>query len=79
MIVVFLDRWRDAMRLGIGFWLALIAGVTGAAIVGLVLFMLFGWAWSTLGFFGAFAAFALFAIVSAFLYDRREQRRRLAA
>jgi len=67
------------MKLGFGFFAALIGGVIAAGLAAMLLFMLFGWAWYTLGFFGAFAALALIAIVGAFLFDRREHRRRVAA
>jgi hypothetical protein len=38
------------MELGGRFWLGLLGICVGAVVVGAILFLLFGWAWSAWGF-----------------------------
>ena len=40
--------------------------------MGLILFMVFGWAWYAWGFFGAFLFFSIVAVFVAWLFDKRE-------
>jgi Kef-type K+ transport system membrane component KefB len=69
------------MELGARFWLGLLGICVGAVVVGAILFLLFGLAWSAWGFMGAFIVLGALAIGLAYIHDRREQnrRRRLAA
>ena len=69
------------MELGARFWFGLLGICVGAVVVGAILFLLFGWAWSAFGFIGAFIVLGALAIGFAYVHDRREQnrRRRLAA
>lgn len=68
------------MELGARFWLGLLGICVGAVVVGAILFLLFGWAWSTFGFIGALIVLGALAIGFAYIHDRRqENRRRLAA
>lgn len=68
------------MDLGARFWLGLLGVCVGAVVVGAILFLLFGWAWSAFGFIGALIFLALAAIGFAYIHDRRQEksRRRLA-
>jgi uncharacterized membrane protein len=69
------------MELGARFWLGLLGICVGAVVVGAILFILFGLAWSAWGFMGAFIVLSVLALGFAYIHDRREQnrRRRLAA
>lgn len=69
------------MELGGKFWLGLLGICVGAVVVGAILFLLFGWAWSAWGFMGAFIVLSVIALTAAYIHDRREQnrRRRLAS
>jgi hypothetical protein len=69
------------MELGGRFWLGLLGICVGAVVVGAILFLLFGWAWSSFGFIGALIVLGGLAIGFAYIHDRREQsrRRRIAA
>ncbi|MFL5917777.1 MAG: hypothetical protein ACJ74L_06685 [Gaiellaceae bacterium] len=69
------------MDLGAKFWLGLAGACVGAVIVGSILFILFGLAWSAWGFLGAFLGLALILLAVGYIHDRREQnrRRRVAA
>jgi membrane protein implicated in regulation of membrane protease activity len=64
------------MELGGRFWLGLLGICVGAVVVGAILFLLFGWAWSAFGFIGALIVLALIALAFAYIHDRREQNRR---
>jgi Kef-type K+ transport system membrane component KefB len=64
------------MELGARFWLGLLGICVGAVVVGAILFLLFGWAWSTFGFIGALIVLGALAIGFAYIHDRREQNRR---
>ena len=69
------------MELGAKFFFGLLGICVGAVVVGAILFLLFGWAWSAWGFMGAFIVLSAIALGFAYVHDRREQnrRRRLAA
>jgi membrane protein implicated in regulation of membrane protease activity len=64
------------MELGARFWLGLLGICVGAVVVGAILFLLFGWAWSAFGFIGALIVLALIAIGFAYVHDRRQENRR---
>lgn len=64
------------MELGARFWLGLLGICVGAVVVGAILFLLFGWAWSAFGFIGALIVLALIAIGFAYIHDRRQENRR---
>jgi membrane protein implicated in regulation of membrane protease activity len=64
------------MELGARFWLGLLAICVGAVVVGAILFLLFGWAWSAFGFIGALIVLAVIAIGFAYIHDRRQENRR---
>lgn len=66
-------------KLGAGFWLAVIGLGVGAVIAAAVMFKVFGWVWYTWGLLGAFLLFTLIAVGVGWVFDRREQRKRLAA
>ncbi|HSC74255.1 MAG TPA: hypothetical protein VLB89_08825 [Gaiellaceae bacterium] len=69
------------MELGGKFWLGLLGICVGAVVVGAILFLLFGWAWSAFGFIGALVVLGVIAIGFAYIHDRRQEnrRRRVAA
>jgi membrane protein implicated in regulation of membrane protease activity len=64
------------MELGGKFWLGLFGICVGAVVVGAILFLLFGWAWSAFGFIGALVVLAVVAIGFAYIHDRRQENRR---
>jgi Kef-type K+ transport system membrane component KefB len=64
------------MELGARFWLGLLGICVGAVVVGAILFILFGLAWSAWGFMGAFIVLSALALGFAYIHDRREQNRR---
>ncbi len=64
------------MELGGKFWLGLFGICVGAVVVGAILFLLFGWAWSAFGFIGALIVLAAVAIGFAYIHDRRQENRR---
>ena len=64
------------MELGARFWLGLLGICVGAVVVGAILFLLFGWAWSAFGFIGALIVLALIAIGFGYIHDRRQENRR---
>jgi membrane protein implicated in regulation of membrane protease activity len=64
------------MELGARFWLGLLGICVGAVVVGAILFLLFGWAWSAFGFIGALIVLAVIAIGFAYIHDRRQENRR---
>jgi Kef-type K+ transport system membrane component KefB len=71
----------QGVELGAKFWLGLLGICVGAVVVGAILFLIFGWAWSAFGFLGTFVALGAIALGLAYIHDRREQnnRRRLAS
>ena len=64
------------MGLGGKFWLSILGIIVGFVVGGLLFYLVFGWAWYTMGFFAAFGLLALILIGFGWVYDRREQRRR---
>jgi membrane protein implicated in regulation of membrane protease activity len=62
--------------MGARVWLSISAICIGAVFAGVLLFLLFGWAWAAWGFFGAFAALALIAVAFGYYVDRRDAKRR---
>jgi uncharacterized membrane protein len=64
------------MELGGRFWLGLLGICVGAVVVGAILFLILGWAWSAFGFLGAFILLGAIALGFAYIHDRREQNRR---
>ena len=71
-----MTRDDPGMELGGRFWLGLLGICVGAVVVGAIVFLLFGWAWSAFGFIGAFIVFGAVILGLAYLHDRREQSRR---
>ena len=63
------------MGLGFKFWASIVGIAIGLGLAGLILFMVFGWAWYAWGFFGAFVFFSVVAIAIAWVFDKREARR----
>jgi hypothetical protein len=64
------------MELGGKFWFGVIGVVVGICLAAWLGFLIIGWAWASWGFFGAMFLFAVIAIGGAWLYDRREAKRR---
>ena len=62
--------------MGARVWLSIFAICIGAVFAGVLLFLLFGWAWAAWGFFGAFAALTLIAVGFGYYVDRRDAKRR---
>jgi Kef-type K+ transport system membrane component KefB len=57
-------------------WIGIVAVCVGAVLAGWILFIAFGWAWATWGFFGALAALTAIALAFGWYTDRREAKRR---
>jgi uncharacterized membrane protein YfcA len=64
------------MELGGKFWLLLIGGAIAAGIAGIVLFLVMEAAWMRWGFLGMCLFFAGILLLSGWIYDKREKRRR---
>lgn len=70
------QRDDSELKVGAKFWVALVGFAIGAAILGVVFFLIFGALWGALGFFGAFLLFGGIAVLLAWLSDRRAAKRR---
>jgi hypothetical protein len=64
------------MELGGKFWLGFVAAAVGAAIVGIIFFLVMEAAWMRWGFLGMCLFFSAVLILFGWLYDRRDKRRR---
>ena len=62
--------------MGAKFWLGLVGIALAAGLGALILFLIFGWAWGTFGFFGMFVLFGGVALLAAWVSDRRQERHR---
>jgi hypothetical protein len=62
--------------MGARVWLSMAAICIGAVFAGVLLLLLFGWAWAAWGFIGAFAALTIIALAFGYYVDRREAKRR---
>ena len=65
----------EGRGLGGRFWLTIMGIAVGAVLAGVLLFILWGWAWYAWGGFGALLLFALALLGGAYIHDRRQQER----
>jgi bacteriorhodopsin len=67
--------------LGVGFWLTLIGVAVGAALGGILIFLIMGWAWYAWGLLGMLLFLGAVTVGIGYVVDKRDarRRRRLAA
>lgn len=58
------------------FWLLIIGGAIGCAVVGVIGLLLIGAAWARWGFLGMFLLLSVILLGIGWIFDRREAKRR---